>query len=260
MEKIYPSDLTDDEWNIIKEKIPKAKPGGRPREINIRQAVNGMFYLVKGGIVWRMLPKNFPPWQSVYNYYREWCKNGIWQAINDSLREQVREKVGKHPTPSAAIIDSQSVKSGGQGGPQRGYDAGKKVNGRKRHILVDTMGLILMVVVHSAGVQDRDGAKLVLAKAKDCFPRLHLIWADGGYAGKLIEWVAVHCLWWLEIVKRCDDIKGFVVLPRPWVVERTFAWLGKYRRLTKDYEKLPQTSENMVYLAMIRLMLRRLTS
>ncbi|MGI0016096.1 MAG: IS5 family transposase [Nitrososphaera sp.] len=259
--KRYPSDLTDDEWDYIRDMIPEAKPGGRPRKLNMREVVNGLFYLVKGGIQWRMLPKDFPNWKSIYNYFREWKRNGFWQQIHDKMRAEVRKEAGRNESPSAAILDSQSVKTTEQGGPQRGYDAGKKVNGRKRHLLVDTMGLILIAVVHAACIQDRDGAKLVLEQLKDTFKRLRKIWADAGYAGMLIDWVRALRKWGkidLEIVKRNDDQVGFAVQPHRWIVERTLAWLGRYRRLSKDYETLPSSSETMIYLAMIRLMLRRL--
>lgn len=179
--------------------------------------------------------------------------------MNTILREKLRLASGRDKQPSAAILDSQSVKTTETRG-ERGFDAGKKVNGRKRHILVDTLGLLLAIVVHSAGIQDRDGAKMVLEKAKLSFTHLKLIWADGGYAGKLIAWVQSSCQWILEIIKRNDDVKGFQVLPRRWVVERTFAWLGRYRRLSKDFEEKTETSEAMVYLAMIHLMTRRLAN
>ena len=261
--KRYSSDLTDGEWNHVKRLIPKAKPGGRPRELNMREVLNSIFYLVRGGIPWEMLPKEFPKWKSVYHYFRLWRLQGRWKAIHDRLRGRLRQKQGRQSTPSAAIIDSQSVKTTEVGGRERGYDKVKNVNGRKRHLLVDTLGLVLLAVVHSAAQQDRDGAKQVLEPLRRMLLRLRLIWADQGYTGPLSEW-----LWKLrerrriklEIVKRQPDQQGFVVLARRWVVERTFGWLGRSRRLSKDYERLPSTSETMIYLAMTRLMLRRLAA
>lgn len=203
------------------------------------------------------LPHDLPPWQTVYSYFRRWERKGVWQKIHFQLRSQLRVVEGRDPEPSAGIIDSQTVKTTEKGGV-KGYDAGKKINGRKRHILVDTTGLILMVVVHAASVQDRDGAKLVFNKIFNLFPKLHLVWADAGYAGSLIDWVKYFIGCGLEIVRRSDRMNGFKVLPRRWVVERTFAWLGRYRRLSKDYEYLSQTSETMIYAAMTHLMLSRL--
>tara|TARA_B100001971_G_C17954407_1_gene414199 strand:- start:44 stop:679 length:636 start_codon:yes stop_codon:yes gene_type:complete len=204
-----------------------------------------------------MLPHEFPPWGTVWYYFRQWRIDETWHRIHSQLYSQVRQLEGRQCSPSAAIIDSQSVKTTEQGGP-RGYDAGKNVNGRKRHIIVDTIGLLLAVVVHAASIQDRDGAKLVLRKLKGKFPRLKLIWADGGYCGSLVNWVLEFGKWILEIVSRPKDQKGFVVLPRRWVVERTFAWLSRNRRLSKDYERLCDTSETMIKIAMIHLMLKRL--
>ena len=256
--KSYPSDLTNAEWQKIEPLIPKPKSNrGRKRKHPIREILNAIFYIVRAGCAWRMLPHDFPPWKTVYHYFRLWRKGGTWAHINAALRAELREAEGRDPQPSAAILDSQSVKMTSTKGV-RGYDAGKKVKGRKRHILVDTLGLVLMVVVHTADIQDRDGAKLVLEKAKSLFPRLRLIWADGGYSGRLIDWLMTTCNWVLEIVKRDPDVKGFQVLPRRWVVERTFGWLTHYRRLSKDYEVLTETSEAMVYAATTRVMLRRL--
>jgi putative transposase len=223
----------------------------------MREILNAILYVIRSGCAWRLIPHDLPNWRTVYGYFRAFRISGVWTRLHDTLREQVRRACGRKPTPSAAVIDSQSVKTTEKGGP-RGYDAGKKINGRKRHIVVDTLGLIIAIVVHEANIQDRDGAKLVLEKIKNGFGRLKLIWADGAYAGKLVEWTRLYIHRKLEIVKRSDDVKGFVVLPRRWVVERTFGWLRRYRRLSKDYEQLTENSEAVIQIAMINLMSKRL--
>jgi len=259
--KPYPSDLTDAEWAIIEPLLPPPVRAGAPRKTSFREVVNAIYYVLTTGCAWNALPHDFlTPEGTVRDYFHQWRRNGLWQHIHDTLRSRVREAAGKDAQPSAGSIDSQTVKASRTSG-QRGYDAGKKINGVKRHILVDTLGLLLAVVVHPANIQDRDGAKLVFAKAKllGSWPRLKRVWADGGYAGKLIVWVSSFCQWILEIVKRNDDVKGFQLLPKRWVVERTFSWLSSCRRLSKHYEYWNETGEAMVQVAMIRLMLRRLT-
>lgn len=257
--QLYPSDLADREWDQLTPLLPAAKIGGRPRSTDLRLVVNAICYISRTGAAWRYLPREYPPWKTVYGYFRQWRIDGLWDHLQDCLRDRVRQQAGRDPEPSAAILDSQSVKTGHCGGPDRGYDAGKKVNGRKRHILVDTLGLLLVVVVHGAHVQDRVGAREVLAHVQDRFLRLRVIWADGGYSGTLLAWISGlrsrHRLR-IEIVKRTEQ--GFAVLPKRWIVERTFAWLSLHRRLSKDYEVLPQTSRAFVQVAMIRLMLARL--
>ena len=259
--QIFPSDQTDREWEYIKPLVPSAKPGGRSRTTDMRLVLNAIFYVDRTGCQWRYLPREYPPWQTVYGYFRTWRKDGTWQRIHDRLRGDVREQEGRNRQPSAAIIDSQTVKTTDRGGAERGFDAGKQTYGRKRHILVDTLGLLLLVVVHSAGIQDRDGARKVLAPLANRFTRLRKIWADSVYNSGLAEWIRnlrTRNRIVLELVKRSDAMKGFVVLSRRWVVERTFAWLSFNRRLSKDYEYLPETSETFIYISMIKLMLGRL--
>ncbi len=255
--KPYPTDLSDEQWQLLKPMLPPPSLVGRKREVDLREIANALFYVKRAGCAWRLVPHEFPAWQTVYYYFRKWRDAEWFVKLNDKLRTEVRTTEGRDPDPSAAIIDSQSVTTTEQGGA-KGYDAGKKVNGRKRHILVDTIGLLLIVRVLAANIQDRDGAKMLFADIKDRMPRLFLIWADGGYRGKLIAWVATNCLWLLEIVKRNDDLKGFHVLPRRWVVERTLAWLSRNRRLSKDYERRCESAEAWVYISMIELMLKRL--
>jgi len=255
----YPTDLTDKQWKIIEPLIPKPKSRrGRKRKHSYREILNAIFYVLRTGCAWRMLPHDFPPWKTVYHYFRLWRINGTWEKINSALRKLLRKAKGRNPEPSAAVLDTQTVKTTDVKGV-RGYDAAKKIKGRKRHLLVDTLGLILVALVHPADVQDRDGAKEVLSKAKEIYQRLRLIWADGGYSGQLVEWVKEKLGWVLEIVKRDPEAEGFQVLPRRWVIERTFGWLVKYRRLRADYEVLTETDEAMIYAAMIHLMVRRLS-
>ena len=260
--QLYPSDLTDREWEYIKAIIPPAKPGGRDRTTDMRLTVNAIFYVDRTGCQWRYLPHEYPPWQTVYGYFRTWRLTGVWERMHDRLRGLVRESDGRERQPTAAVLDSQSVKTTDRGGLERGFDAGKQIFGRKRHILIDTLGLLLRVVVHSAGTQDRDGARAVLAPLAYSFTKLRKIWVDSIYNGGIAEWVRnlrQRNRIELEIVKRPEGAKGFLVLARRWVVERTFAWLSFHRRLSKDYEYLPETSEVFIRIAMIRLMLARLT-
>jgi putative transposase len=254
----YPSNLTDAQWKIIKRLLPKPNTRGR-KQIDRRQIINAILYWNRTGCQWRYLPKEFPNWNTVYGIFRKWRSDGTWKRIHDKLREKVRKAAGKKPTPTAAIIDSQSIRTA-EGGENRGFDAAKTITGRKRHIVVDTLGLLLVVVVHSASVQDYDGGRLVLDRIKESYRRLKVVFADGAYGKSgLPDWVKDHCRLVLQTVLRPANVKGFVILPKRWIVERTFAWLSRHRRLSKDYERLTANSEATIQIAMIDLMTRRLT-
>jgi transposase len=260
----YPSDTTDAQWAVIDPLLPDPAwltGQGDRREVHCRRGiVDTIFYVADNGIKWRALPVDFPPWSTVYNYFAAWAAAGVTQDVLDGLRDRVRLREGRAAAPSAAIIDSASVRAAETvGAASRGYDAGKKINGRKRHIAVDTLGLLLCVLVTAASVQDRDGAKPLLELLATSFRRIRLIWADGGYAGKLVVWAAAHLCLKPQIVKRSDDATGFVVLPRRWVVERTLAWIARHRRCVRDYERLPAHHEAMVCWSMIRITSQRLT-
>jgi putative transposase len=279
----YPSDLSDAEYAVLLPHLPGPAATGRPWKHDLRDILNGIFYVVRTGCQWRCLPHEYPPWQTVFWWFRRWRLTGIWDHLNAALRVRVRVGAGRHPQPSAGIIDSQSVKTSGVGGV-RGFDGGKKINGRKRHILVDTLGLVLTATVHSASIQDRAGVPLLLAGADRRFPRLEHVWVDQGYTGSGQRWIEEQLGWSVEVVQHPPKPRGAWVplgigtqprpfawrrlpperlgfrgvLPRRWAVERTFSWLLHSRRLARDYERLTDTDEALIYITMSRLMTRRL--
>jgi putative transposase len=268
----YRTTLTDAEWEVIRPLFPPPPATGRPRQHRWRTLLDAIFSAIRVGGAWRLLPQEWPPWKTVYHSLRRWRLDGTWERIHSALREALRGQVGRDPQPSAGIIDSQSAKTSEQGGPHS-FDGGKQINGRQRHLVVDTQGVLLKVVVHPAGRHDRVGAKLVFQALHHHFPRLRHLWADQGYAGVLRDGtreqtgreLEVVYPWWRQLKRYFPDRlqeagfqPGFHVLPRRWVVERTFAWLGRSRRLSKDYERVCETTEALISIAMARLMLRRL--
>jgi transposase len=262
----YPSDLTDEQWQVLE---PEARavmaelrksPAGAPMKHDLRAVLDAIGYLTRYGIEWRALPIDFPPWSAVYAFFERWSERGLPHRLVDRLRGRIRIACGRAELPTAAVIDAQTVR-GADTVPatSAGYDAGKKTKGRKRNIATDCLGLLLMVTVTTAGMQDRDTAHRLLALLREHFSTITLVWADGGYAGRLVTWAKAVLHLTITIVKRTDDTKGFVVLPRRWVVERTFGWLTRHRRLVRDYERRPEHHEAMVWWATVTIMTRRLT-
>ncbi|MCA9363874.1 IS5 family transposase [Candidatus Kaiserbacteria bacterium] len=256
----YDTDISDARWKLISDLIPESQSnsttGGRPPKYERREILNAILYIARTGVQWRMMPHDLPHWKTVYTYFTEWDDADVFENINNQLRKEVRTKVGKNTEPTAGIIDSQSVKIVANIG-HSGFDGAKKVNGRKRHIVTDTLGPLLTVVVHEANLSDRASAETVLAKVHASFEKITTIFADQGYTGKLIETIRTTLNITIEIIKRTET-KVFHILPRRWVVERTFGWFGYYRRLSKDYEWYPKHSEAFVYISMSNIMLNRL--